>query len=166
MPSTADSFRRLPPSPGAATLLSMPWHPVLLHFPIALLTAAVTVDAAALLWRRPNWQRGAYALLVAGTVGAAAAVLSGNADASAYRQTDVAAAIQDHEDLGTATLLLFLIMVLGRLPGILRPRQHRWAPWLWLAAGLLGLVLLYLTSYHGGGLVYERGVGVRAAPRL
>ncbi|MDA0336237.1 MAG: hypothetical protein O2782_13815 [bacterium] len=149
----------------------MPWHPILIHFPIALLTAAVVVDAAALLCRRPNWQPGAYTLLLAGTVGAAAAVFTGNADAAAYRQADVAAAIQDHENLGTATFLLFLLMLLGRLPDVLRAGQRgrsgppgpagRRAAWLWLAAGVGGLVLLYLTSHHGGELVYKHGVGTR-----
>ncbi len=147
----------------------MPWHPVFLHFPIALLTTAVVVDAAALLCRRPNWQPGAYALLLAGTVGAAASVFTGNADAVAYRQADVAAAIQDHEDLGTATFLLFLLMLLGRLPDVLRAGRRgsiqppgqagRRAAWLWLAVGVVGLVLLYLTSHHGGELVYQHGVG-------
>ena len=52
----------------------MPWHPIFIHYPIALLTTAVLVDAASLLCRRETWHRVAYALLVAGTVGAAASV--------------------------------------------------------------------------------------------
>ena len=149
----------LPPQGAPATLTPMPWHPMFVHFPIALLTAAVLVDVAALICCRQTWHRVAYALLVAGTVAAAASVVSGTADAGAYRQTEVAAAIQDHEDLGTATFLLFLVMVLGRLPGILRPAAEG-RRWVWVVAGVAGLVLLYLTSYHGGLLVYDEGVGV------
>ena len=137
----------------------MPWHPFLIHFPIALLTAALVIDAVALLWGRETWHRIAYVLLVAGTVGAAASVVSGNADAAGYRQSEVAAAVQDHEDLGTVTFLLFLVVVLGRLPRILRPQADA-RKWLWMVPGVVGLVLLYLTSYDGGELVYHQGVGV------
>ena len=137
----------------------MPWHPIFIHYPIALLTTAVLVDAASLLCRRETWHRVAYTLLVAGTVGAAASVVSGNADADGYRKTEIAAAIQDHEDLGTATFLLFLVMVLGQLPGILRPQAES-RRWVWVVPGAVGLVLLYLTSYHGGALVFGEGVGV------
>lgn len=139
----------------------MPWHPIAVHFPIALLTAAVVVDVIAVLRCRDNaLHRIAYALLVAGTIGAGASVLSGNADAADYRQTPVAAAIQDHEDLGTATFLLFLMLVLARLPRILRPPPKVGKAWVWLLPAVVGLVLLLFTSYHGGELVYVKGVGV------
>jgi uncharacterized membrane protein len=139
----------------------MPWHPIAVHFPIALLTAAVVVDVIVVLrYRNHALHRIAYALLVAGTVGAAASVLSGNADAADYRQGPVADAIQDHEDLGTATFLLFLALVLARLPRILRPSPNSAKTWVWLLPAAAGLVLLYLTSYHGGELVYIEGVGV------
>jgi uncharacterized membrane protein len=138
----------------------MPWHPMVIHFPIALLTAAVVVDVVALLRARTNWHRQAYVLLVVGTLGAAAAVVSGNADATLFRQGGMAADIQDHEDLGTVTFLLFLLVVLGRLPGILRPAVAAKRMWLWVLIGSAGLVLLYFTSYHGGELVYTHGVGV------
>ena len=58
------------------------WHPLIVHFPIALLTFSLIVDLAALLAKRPAWHPVAYALLVAGTVAATAAVISGNAAAA------------------------------------------------------------------------------------
>jgi len=143
---------------------SMPWHPIFIHFPIALLSAAVVTDAAALLLHRQAWHRIAYALLAAGTAGAAASVVSGNADAAGYRESGVAAAIQEHEDLGTATFLLFLIALLGRLPRLLRPRVATGSMWIWVTVGGVGLVLLALTSFHGGELVYDEAVGVQLAP--
>lgn len=137
----------------------MLWHPLAVHFPIALLTAGVLLDLAALLCRRPAWHRTAYGLLVAGTLGAGLAVVTGNVDAAAWRETAAAGAIQDHEDLGTLTMLLYLAVCLGRLPGVLRPGDNRYRP-LWVALATLGWVLLAWTGWEGGELVYDLGVGV------
>lgn len=139
----------------------MPWHPVAVHFPIALLSFALVVDLAALMRRRPAWHRLAYALLVAGTLGAAIAVVTGNAAAAPFRESALAAAIQDHEDRGSLAFLAFLVTAMGRLPLFLRRRDGGWALRLWIAAAAVGVSLVGLTSYHGGRLVYDHGVGVR-----
>ena len=152
--------RRLPLTGGAATLSAMPWHPTAVHFPIALLTGAVAVDAAALLMRRGDWHRIAYGLLTAAALGAAVAVVTGNVDAADYRQTQLAAQIQAHEDLGTINFIWLLVMVLGRMPAMLGRPVHRYSGWVWLAAGVAGMLLTILTGARGGELVYDLGVGV------
>lgn len=154
--------RRLPLAGGAATLSAMPWHPIAVHFPIALLTAAVALDAAAVLMRRAHWHRIAYGLLTAAALGAAVAVVTGNIDAADYRQTALAEQIQAHEDLGTINFIWLLVMVLGRMPAMLGRTAHPYSRWLWLAAGVGALLLTIVTGLRGGDLVYDRGVGVSA----
>ena len=136
----------------------MPLHPVVVHFPIALLTFGFCVDLAGLVARRP-WHRTGYALLVAGAATAMAAVVTGNLEAAELRESEHAAAIQQHEDRATLALLLYLAMALGRLPGFLRGESGL-AP-AWLVAGAVGLGLLWAAGLQGGDLVYERGIGVR-----
>lgn len=141
----------------------MPWHPMAVHFPIALLSVAFVVDVAALVGRRDAWHRFAYVLLVAGTLGAGVAVVTGNMAAVDFRETTVAAAVQDHEDYATLAAVLFLAVSLGRLPLHLRRTGGRVLR-LWVAVAAAGLVLLSVASCHGGRLVYELGVGVAGAP--
>ncbi|MBI2104661.1 MAG: DUF2231 domain-containing protein, partial [Candidatus Omnitrophica bacterium] len=62
-------------------------HPLVVHFPIALLLAAVLVDALALVLKRPAWHRVAFWNLCLGTVGAAAAVLTGLRAAEVAKHT-------------------------------------------------------------------------------
>ena len=138
------------------------WHPYIVHFPIVLLPLSLVFDLAALVKGRPTWHTAAYCLLVAGTVAAAAAVISGNAAATPHRETDVvAAAIERHEDSGSLVLIAFIAVALGRLPLQLRQRTTGWPLKAWLAVAAAGCVLVWRTSLLGGDLVYEYGVGVR-----
>ncbi|MEE2657219.1 MAG: DUF2231 domain-containing protein [Candidatus Latescibacterota bacterium] len=143
----------------------MPLHPAIVHFPIALLPVALAIDVAALVCRRPEWHRTAYLLLVLGTLGAAAAVISGNQAAAPYRQGDVDAPVQYHDDLGSVSFLIFLVATLGRLPAYLQPEVGRRIG-IWVLLSALGVAALWLTSTHGGELVYDRGVGVTGGADL
>ena len=137
----------------------MPLHPFVVHFPLALLAFGFCLDVAGLAARRP-WHRLGYVMLLAGTAGAMAAVITGNLAAADLRGSAHAAAIQQHEDYATLALLIYLAAALGRLPGFLRGEAGL-AP-AWLVAGAVGLGVLWAAGLQGGALVYERGIGVRS----
>ena len=140
----------------------MPWHPAVVHFPIVLLLLAVSIDVLALLTGRPGWHRTTWRLLVAGTLGALAAVLTGDASAADYRDAGrIGGLVQDHEDAATVCLLLFAITCMGRLPLALgRHQTRRWLPY-WVALSVAAAALLIWTSDLGGQLVFRHGIGVR-----
>ena len=141
----------------------MPWHPAVVHFPIALLAVAVLVDMVALFMRRPSWHPVAWRLLVGGTLSALIAVVTGDAAAADYRQEgETAALVQHHEDMATLCLLLFGVASLGRLP-IALGRPPRWLAY-WIALSVVGVGLLVYTSNLGGELVYVHGIGVSPRP--
>ena len=141
------------------------WHPLVVHFPLVLLPLAVGLDLLALARRDTRWQGLAYGILWLGVVSSAAAVLSGNAAADPHRSDlRVQALVAAHEDRATWTLLLFLGLALGRLPLQLQGRLQGGRFKVWLALAAAGCILLWLTGYTGGELVYRYGVGVKTNP--
>ena len=142
----------------------MDWHPFLVHFPLVILPLSVAFDLYGGLRRQPQWHGSGYLLLVLGTISALVAVLTGTAAADAEREGPSGIYIERHEDLATIVSVLFLVVVIGRLPLQLRGRLDDWAVRVWIAAAAVGCGLLWLTGYYGGELVYEYGVGVPARP--
>ena len=144
----------------AATNLAsnMELHPALVHFPLVLLPLSAAIDLIAGPLGKREWHPLAFAILIAGTFSAIGALVSGN-DAAASHRRDSAMAhlIERHEDWATASLFLFLIIALGRLPFQLRRRDPR----IWAVAALLASTVLWIAAYFGGELVYDHGVGVR-----
>ena len=135
----------------------MELHPVLVHFPLVLLPLSAILDLVARRLGKQDWHLLTYGILILGTLGAAGAVLSGNDAAGEHRADPVVShLIQQHEDWATASLFLFLVVALGRLPFQLRRRD----PLPWTLVALVGSVLLWIAAHHGGELVYEHGVGV------
>lgn len=133
-------------------------HPMIVHFPIALLWAAWWVETLALLLKKPAWHRIALWNLGLGAVGAGSAVLTGRvAGATAKRSLEIHQVMELHERLGFAVLAMAL-GILGlrlfqkdRLSG-----RVRWLAW-WVLAAICGIITF--SAHLGGRMVYEYGVG-------
>ena len=135
-------------------------HPLIIHFPIALLLTAVALEAAALLLKRPGLHRIALWNLTLGTLAAGAAVWSGlRAEEVARHSFEIHEVMELHEKLGITTLSLGALTVIWRLV-----RRDQLARWERVATMCLLLVLVGTLAYGahlGGRLVYEFGVGGR-----
>ncbi|HAM41688.1 MAG TPA: hypothetical protein DDX89_08000 [Candidatus Omnitrophica bacterium] len=133
-------------------------HPLLVHFPIALLLTAAGLDLLALLLKRPSLHCLALWNLALGTVGAGAAVLSGlQAEDVAKHSFEIWQVMELHQRLGFSTLALGAISVSWRIA-----KQDRLTPRARLVTMLLETALVGTLSwgaYLGGRLVYELGVG-------
>jgi uncharacterized membrane protein len=144
-------------------------HPMLVHFPIVLFFGALALDLLAAVTGRDLTQRSVLpglALIVLWLGVAAAAVTAFFGDAA----LDIAAsrgfpdaALEAHEGLGWTTLFVFLaIAVLRALAWWRRIPLGGARAWLATAMTLAGVVVLTMTAYRGGELVYQLGVNVAA----
>ena len=133
-------------------------HPLVVHFPIALLLVALLLDVLALALKRPGLHRVALWNLSLGTMGAAAAVRTGLWAAEIAKHTfEIHQVMELHRKLGVATLVLGVLVVAWRLwkRDQLGIRARAVTLVLMLAiAGTLGY-----GAHLGGRLVYEFGVG-------
>ncbi|MFA6107870.1 MAG: DUF2231 domain-containing protein [Candidatus Latescibacterota bacterium] len=141
------------------------WHPLIVHFPVALLVMAVFADALALAARRVTWLPSvATAIYVVGALGAWAAFLSGRQAAEGVLiPTAANALLTDHEDWAERTVWFFALLSLVRLVvQWRRPAAPAAVRLGLLLAGLAGTFLVYQTGERGGQLVFQYGVGVAA----
>ena len=133
-------------------------HPLIVHFPVALLLTAVVLEIVALLMKRPALHRVALWNVCLGTLGAAAAVATGlQAQAIGHHTFEIYEVMEVHERLGITTLTLGSVVAGWRLLARdrLGPRQR----WLALALMLVMACTVSYGAYLGGRLVYEFGVG-------
>lgn len=135
-------------------------HPMLVHFPIALLIAGFFSDILGLFVKKEFFTRAGFYLLILGTLGAIAAVITGHMAGDGIESGALKQAVEVHEDAGTLTLWLALITSAFRVVLI----------WLEKYRGILKAVALVLffatvlsvarTGYYGGELVYKHAAGV------
>jgi uncharacterized membrane protein len=147
-------------------------HAAVVHLPVGLLPTALLLDLATLVFRRRMWlERAAASLYVIGTIGAAAAYLTGQrASESMWTFSGEAQAVMaDHEDLALLTLVSFSLITLLRIVASWLSRRDLVVPigFVRLTAmigAVAGMVLLLVTADHGGRLVYRHGMGVETPP--
>jgi len=140
-------------------------HPLIVHFPIALLVFAVAADLAGLILKRYQWIKpAALWLYVFGALGTIGAYISGKqaADIVTFPPPSYSV-IGTHADLALYTMLFFGIYALLRLFVAWKKWDQRTVVAVVLfivAAGGLGLV--QQTAERGGELVFRYGVGTLA----
>lgn len=144
-------------------------HPLLVHFPIALLTAGVVVELVAALVPAPDERRGMLRRVGGGTLLLGALLLpltywtgtlASDAVASPFVQADVL--VSEHSDWAWWTMWLFLGLAAMRLGTAAIGKLGRGLHVVLALIGIVGLGLLWQTAERGGRLVYDLGVGVRA----
>ena len=138
-------------------------HPLVVHFPIAWLTAALIVDLIALVLPRAAWaETTAGVLYPTGAVSAWVTYLTGRQAAATVLTPGMAhALVLDHWNWALATTICFTGVAAARLVFLVRGK----IPPFWMrasvtAAALAGMLLLFQTGERGARLVYEYGVGV------
>jgi uncharacterized membrane protein len=143
-------------------------HPIIVHFPIALLFIAVLVDFLAIMRHRFEWlQLAATGLYVLGAITAWMAFFSGREAAEEVLLPAAAnPVLTEHADWAQWTASLYGVLALVRLVAIWQGWMLRKVVHLFfflIAAG--GLFMLYETGDHGAQLVYKYGIGVSAIDR-
>ncbi|MBI3929396.1 MAG: hypothetical protein HY319_27875 [Armatimonadetes bacterium] len=133
-------------------------HPLMVHFPIALLFTAVAMDLYAFGRKDPRAAWVGQILLVLGTVGLMFTFITGNfAEVWAARNHIPQAPMDRHESFATATSWVFIAIVAFRSFLTVEHRQFV----VYLAMAVLALGLLTVTGMEGGELVFKYAAGIQ-----
>lgn len=137
-------------------------HPLLIHFPIAIIIVAAFADLVDTLVGRPRWlTSAATTLFVLGAGCAIAACISGQQALDTVLMPGMAHPIvQSHRTWAFVTTSYFGVLALVRVVTAFRAPLARRYRFVLLLASMVGVVALQQTAERGGRLVYEQGVGV------
>lgn len=138
------------------------WHPLSVHFPIALLIIATIFKLISLRFKRETWILGGTVLLVLGTIGAWLAVYTGNlADGIVSRQICDPTILKDHENAAYVVAWLFSAATLIDI--LSRTKIHFFKSYLLkiitVLVMLTGTGFLIYVGHLGATLVYQQGAG-------
>ncbi|PYP58748.1 MAG: hypothetical protein DMD40_04735 [Gemmatimonadetes bacterium] len=144
------------------------YHPIIVHFAIALLTLGVVFRWVSLTGRAPFTGPAAATCLLLGAAAAFLAVHSGtDAHGPVERIPGVRQAVMDHEDAGHWARNVFLVVALLEIGALVAKKRSvhvaRVALWGSAVVGIFGFAAILKAADKGGDLVYEYagGVGIR-----
>jgi uncharacterized membrane protein len=137
-----------------------PFHPRLVHFPIALCLVGAFFVAWGLLRQQERWTSYGRTSLVLGWFGLLAAALTGLIDQSRAPNTPVVTnTINLHITTGIGLIVIFGLALYWPLRN-----RKLWARpstrWAYVALLAAGAALILFEAWLGGQLVYHLGVGV------
>lgn len=160
----------MPPLPSWSSL-----HPLVVHFPIALLTVTPLLVLVGLAHRRTRgFLSAAFLVMALGTAAAWLAVATGESAAQLVdRLPGVEPLLLRHEQMADTVRVLFTILTLLyagllTLPRALRRDPGTAARWVsygaWMGAYGGALIYLVSTAHQGGRLVHEQGIHALVGP--
>jgi uncharacterized membrane protein len=136
------------------------FHPLFVHFPIALLLTSVAATFAGALLKRPNAPGMARALLYLGTLAAAVTAVTGFLAAQSVSPVaGTKGVIEEHQNYAYVLLAISAALSGWAFASWRRAQAAPRPAGLWLAGQLALVVLVVLTAKEGGELVHEHGVG-------
>jgi uncharacterized membrane protein len=136
------------------------FHPMLVHFPIALLIAGFLFDIAGLFFRKEKClSKTGFYLMIIGTIGSIAAYLTGE-----YFTNEMTGVLSDHKEThelyAKITMYTMIIASTLRIWIVLLKKTETFWKWIILVLYLIGTVAVGYTGFLGGQLVYNFMLGL------
>jgi len=141
--------------------MTHPFHPLTVHFPIALLFTSVFFDLLGMVTDNKAFRQTGWWLLILGLIGGAVAAGFGFWTEEQVEKMGVPEeAVDRHETFAIVTMIVFaaLAVIRWRIRSTWSVRERV----LYLSVAMAGLLLLGITGFYGGELVYQYGAGVQS----
>jgi len=143
-------------------LAEVPFHPQLVHFPIAFIILSFIFDLVGTLGNSQKWNQFGGIILLLAIMTAFAALQSGESSEEKLKPMTegLHEAVEEHEELASATF--FFILILGIFRGWLQLKGmfNSWLRWGYVVLIGTAVFMILRVGYLGGKLVYKHGAGV------
>ncbi|MCX6225060.1 MAG: hypothetical protein NTV01_10000 [Bacteroidia bacterium] len=137
------------------------FHPMIVHFPVALILVGFLADVLFLFFRKEKClsKTGLY-LMVLGTLGAGAAFLTGHLFTAEPTEGSIVEIFTRHETLALVTLLIMTIGTLIRVGVLVFKNEKPVYQWLVFVLYFLGAASVAVTGFLGGTMVMDYMMGL------
>lgn len=137
-------------------------HPMLVHFPIALIIVTLIVDLLGIVMKNQTLIHAGTVTTTGALIGVIAAAISGIAvEDSVWLPGAAGNILESHELFGFITLGIIAVMAVIRFA--LRDKLAGTLTWLIVCLGTISSAIVIYVAYLGGEMVYTHGTGVKAA---
>jgi uncharacterized membrane protein len=136
-----------------ASIAKHPIHPMLVAFPIGLWIFSLIADIVLLLGGSDRWNDVAFYTMAGGVIGALLAAVPGLIDMFSITDNVVGKIAWNHMILNLIAVGIFALNLYLRIANILGAALP-------IVLSVAGIVLVALSGWLGGEMVYVHGVGV------
>jgi len=142
------------------------WHPIFVHFTVALFTIAVGLSILTPFIHSPLKSQWHTVMLWTLWFGAGFTVLTGLTGLFAYNTVahdgPSHEAMTNHRNWAFVTIFIFFILTLW---SIVRVRSNKVLGSVFVIGMLFGGIVLALTAWRGAEVVFRHGIGVMSLPK-
>ncbi|MDP3147974.1 MAG: DUF2231 domain-containing protein [Ignavibacteria bacterium] len=137
-------------------------HPMIVHFPIALLIVGFLAEVVGLVLKKEFFTKAAFYLLILGTLGVVSAYITGNIAGDGVSETgQLKNALETHEQAAQLTLWLMVGAAIVRIALVWMKKFDGILKYVAFVLFLAGVLSVARTGFYGGELVYKHAAGVQ-----
>ncbi len=137
-------------------------HPMVVHFPIALLVIGFLSDVAGAILKKDFFSTAALYLIILGTLGVVGAYLSGDFAGDGVTESGtLKQALELHESSAVLTVWLVVATAAVRIALVVLKKFRGSFQWIAIALFLVAVLSIARTGHYGGQLVFKHAAGVR-----
>jgi uncharacterized membrane protein len=136
-------------------------HPMIVHFPIALITVGFIAEVVSLFFKREKClSRTGFYLMILGSLAAVAGWTSGHLFTEAPTQGEILKVFHNHETGALITMILILAGTVFRIWLVVKKKEETQLKWIAFGFYLLAFAAVTFTGYMGGTMVYNFMIGL------
>lgn len=135
-------------------------HPIIVHFPIALIIVGFTAEVVSLFFTKEKClSKTGFYLMILGSLAAIAAWSSGHLFTDEPTQGDILNVFVRHKTGALVTMILIVTGTIFRIWLIVKGKENTWMKWISFTFYLLAFIAVSFTGMMGGKMVYDFMIG-------
>jgi uncharacterized membrane protein len=136
-------------------------HPMIVHFPIALITVGFFADVVFLFFKNEKClSKTGFYLMILGTLAAIAAWSTGQLFTGEPDQGEIVNTFENHKLGALITMIIMIVGTVLRIYLVVKKKEETNLKWLVFTIYFIGFAAVTFTGFMGGTMVYNFMMGL------